>query len=197
MPDPRPLTPRPDVLDFLLSRRSRPARSLAGPGPDRAALEPILAAATRVPDHGKLEPWRLIVLTGAALERLAGLTARLGAERGMDPDRLAKAQAMFRDAPCIVAVVAAPVASEKIPEVEQVLSTGAVCLSLVNAAAAAGWGACWLSGWTARDRTWLDDGLGLAAPAWVAGFVVIGRETAVPPDRPRPDLAAVATWIDA
>lgn len=196
MPEPRPLVPNPEVTGFLLTRRSRPARTLAGPGPDRAALEPILAAALRVPDHGKLEPWRLVVLQGAALARLAGLTARLGAERGMDPERLAKSQAMFRDAPCIVAVVASPVESDKIPEVEQVLSAGALCLGLVNAAAAAGWGACWLSGWTARDRTWLDDGLGLGAREWVAGFIVMGRETAVPSDRPRPDLDTVTTWVE-
>lgn len=197
MPDPRPLLPRPEVTDFLMSRRSRPARTLARPGPSREELEPILTAALRVPDHGKLEPWRLVVLEGAALERLAGLVARLGAERGMDTEKLAKSQAMFRDAPLIVAVVASPVESEKIPEVEQTLSAGAVCLNLLNAAAAAGWGAVWLSGWAARDRTFLDDGLGLQAPQWVAGFVVIGRETAVPPERPRPDLRAVATWVDA
>lgn len=196
MSEPRPLSPRPEVTEFLLARRSRPARTLVGPGPDRATLAPILAAALRVPDHGKLEPWRLIVLRGAALERLAGLASRLGMERGMDPDTLAKSQAMFRDAPCIVAVVATPVESPKIPEVEQVLSAGAVCLGLLNAAAAAGWGACWLSGWTARDRTFLDDGLDLAPPQWVAGYVVIGRETAVPPDRPRPDPGSVVTWVE-
>jgi nitroreductase len=162
--------------------------------PDRAALEPLLAAALRVPDHGKLEPWRLVVLGREALDGLAGLTARLGTEREMDPDALAKAQAQFADAPCAVAVVASPVESAKIPELEQVMSAGAVCLGLVNAAQAAGWGANWLTGWMATDRTWLDDGLGCGPQEFVAGFVILGTEGAPPPERPRPDLAAKVEW---
>jgi nitroreductase len=189
-----PLRPRPDVIDFLATRRSRPAKTLRAPAPDRDALAPLLAAALRVPDHGKLEPWRLIVLGRGALDALAGLTARLGAEREMDPDKLAKGQAQFADAPLIVAVVAAPVASDKIPEGEQIMSAGAVCLSLCNVAQAAGWGANWLTGWMATDRTWLDDGLGCAPHETVAGFVVLGTEGAPPPERPRPDLAAKVEW---
>ncbi len=197
MPDETARHAHPEVMAFLLSRRSRPARSLAAPGPDGAALRPILTAALRVPDHGKLEPWRFVVSTGGALGRLADATARLGAERGMDPDRLAKSVAMFRDAPCLVSVVAAPVASDAIPEAEQVLSAGAVCLGLVNAAAAAGWGANWLSGWTATDRGWLSEAMGLGPTEWVAGHVVLGTPTAVPPDRPRPDLDRLTEWRDA
>ena len=188
------LSPRPEVLDFLATRRSRPAKTLSGPVPDRAALEPILEMALRAPDHGKLEPWRLVVLGREALDRLAGLTVRLGAERGMDEAKLDKARAQFAGAPLMVAVVAEPVDSAKVPEVEQVLSAGAVCLGLCNAAQAAGWGANWLTGWMATDRTWLDDGLGLVAPAFVAGFVVLGTEGPVPPERPRPDLSAKVEW---
>ncbi|TFL18779.1 nitroreductase family protein [Jannaschia formosa] len=195
MTDIAPLAPRPDVQDFLATRRSRPAKTLVAPAPDRAALEPLLASALRVPDHGKLEPWHLIVLEDAALDRLAGLTGRLGAAQGRDPDKVQKSQAMFADAPLIVAVVASPVLSDKIPEVEQTLSAGAVCLSLVNAAQAAGWGANWLTGWMASDRDFLTEGLGLAPAEWVAGWIVIGTETATPPERPRPDLAAKAAWI--
>ncbi|WGH79903.1 nitroreductase family protein [Jannaschia ovalis] len=190
-----PLAPRPDVMAFLATRRSRPAKTLTGPAPDRAALEPILRTALRVPDHGKLEPWRLIVLEGAALDRLAALTEGLGARQGRDPDKLPKQRAMFADAPLMVAVVAAPVASEKIPEVEQVLSAGALCHNLVAAAQAAGWGANWLSGWMATDRDFLLDGLSLARREFVAGFVVIGSETTVPTDRPRPDPAAKIAWL--
>ncbi|MCK0167960.1 nitroreductase family protein [Jannaschia sp. S6380] len=192
-----PLRPRPDAAAFLATRRSRPAKTLAAPAPDSEALLPILTAALRVPDHGKLEPWRLIVLEGAAPTRLARLTGQLGQARGLDPDKLAKAQAMFRDAPLMVAVVAAPVASDKIPDVEQTLSAGALCLGLVNAALAAGWGANWLSGWMALDREWLDAGLDLAPHEWVAGFVVLGTETSAPPDRPRPDLGAKVDWVSA
>ncbi|CTQ48244.1 nitroreductase family protein [Jannaschia donghaensis] len=197
MPDIAPLTPRPDVVDFLRARRSRPAKTLRAPAPDRAALEPLLTAALRVPDHGKLEPWRLIVLEGAALNRLADVTRRLGAAQARDADKLPKNAAMFADAPLMVAVVACPVASDKIPEVEQTLSAGCVCLNLVTAALAAGWGANWLSGWMAYDRDWLNDGLSLAPTEWVAGFVVLGTETSVPPDRPRPDVAARTSWISA
>lgn len=190
------LSPRPEVQDFLATRRSRPAKTLRAPAPDRAALLPLLEAALRVPDHGKLEPWRLIVLDGDALTRLADLTTRLGTAQDRDPEKLPKAAAMFAEAPLMVAIVAAPKPSDKIPEVEQTLSAGAACLGLVNAALAAGWGANWLSGWMACDRDWLTQGLSLAPTEWVAGFVVLGTETAVPPDRPRPDVAALTTWVN-
>lgn len=191
------LAPRPEVQDFLATRRSRPAKTLRAPAPDRAALAPLLEAALRVPDHGKLEPWRLIVLEGGALTRLADLTQRLGTKQGRDPEKLPKAAAMFADAPLMVAVVSAPKLSDKIPEVEQTLSAGAACLGLVNAGLAAGWGANWLSGWMACDRDWLTEGLSLAPNEWVAGFIVLGTETTVPPDRPRPDIAALTTWVSA
>ncbi len=190
------LQPRPEVMDFLLTRRSRPARTLAGPGPDRAALEPMLTAAARSPDHGKLEPWRFVVLQGEALHRLADLTARRGRERGEVPEKLEKTVASFADGPLVVAVVAAPQRSDKIPLIEQHLSAGAVCLALVNAALASGWGANWLSSWMARDADWLREGLDLEPPDMVAGFVHIGRETVAPPERPRPDIAALTRWID-
>ncbi|WP_220748373.1 MULTISPECIES: nitroreductase [Jannaschia] len=197
MTDIAPLSPRPDVQAFLAARRSRPAKTLMHPAPDRAALEPLLATALRVPDHGKLEPWRLMVLEGGALTRLADLTTRLGTAQGRDQDKLEKAQAMFRTAPVMVAVIAAPVASDKIPDVEQTLSAGAVCMTLVTAAMAAGWGANWLSGWMATDRAFLTEGLSLAPTEWVAGFMVLGTEGPIPSDRPRPDMAAKTTWIDA
>ncbi|MGB3556880.1 MAG: nitroreductase family protein [Jannaschia sp.] len=192
-----PLSPRPDVVDFLATRRSRPAKTLTAPAPDRDTLRPLLEAALRVPDHGKLEPWRLLVLGRDARTRLAEVTRRLGTEQGRDGDKLAKACAMFADAPAMVAVVAAPVASDKIPETEQLLSAGAVCLGLVNAAMAAGWGANWLSGWMAHDRAFLAEALSLDAPDWIAGFIVIGTEGAVPTDRPRPDLDVKVAWVDA
>ncbi|SDY76401.1 Nitroreductase [Jannaschia faecimaris] len=197
MPDAiAPLTPRPDVIEFLLARRSRPAKTLVAPAPDHAALRQLLTAALRVPDHGKLEPWRLIVLEGAALPRLGALTAEIGTELGLDADKLTKARAMFDAAPLMVAVVASPKPSEKIPEVEQTLSAGAVCLALVNAGLAAGWGANWLTGWMATDRAWLSDGLKLTPDEWVAGFIVLGTETIVPSDRPRPNLSAVTDWVN-
>ncbi|MCA8868887.1 MAG: nitroreductase [Rhodobacteraceae bacterium] len=192
MPD-----PQPEVLEFLLSRRSRPAKTLTGPVPDRAALMPLLTAAARTPDHGKLEPWRFLVLEGAALQRLANLTERLSRERGIGDEKAEKARQQFAKAELVVAVVAAPEQSEKVPEIEQILSAGAVCLSLLNAALASGWGANWLSGWMAHDREFLTEGLDLAAFEFVAGFIHIGSETIAPPERPRPDLDLKTTWIDS
>lgn len=200
MPDPlttpvAPLAPRPDALDFLSTRRSRPPKTLGLPVPDRAELKPLLASAARVPDHGKLEPWRFIVLERDACLRLARLTEELGPGSGRDPDALAKDVAGFADAHLVVAVVLSPKPSEKIPLWEQEMSAGAACLSLVNACLAAGWGAGWLTGWRARHAEFCARGLKLAEQESVAGFIHIGSETRVPPERPRPDMDAVVTWM--
>lgn len=187
--------PRPEVLDFLLTRRSRPAKMLRAPGPDEATLSRLLTAAARVPDHGKLEPWRFIVLEPGALARLTALTESRGAALGLEPDRIEKAASAFRDSPFAVAVVAIERPSDKIPAFEQLLSAGAVCVSLVNAALAQGFGACWLTGWQAFDREFVESGLGLGADERIAGFVHIGSCSSTPPDRPRPDLAALVTRL--
>ncbi len=185
------------ALDFLLTRRSHPARTLRAPAPDRAALAPLLTAALRVPDHGKLEPWRLIVLERPALDRLAGLAARRAEALGLAPERAGKGISQFAESPLAVAVVLAPVASEKAPAQEQLLSAGAVALQLLNAALAAGWGAAWLTGWPAYDRGLLTEGLGLAADESLIGFVHIGTASGTPPERPRPDLQAHVSWAPA
>jgi nitroreductase len=186
--------PNQAVLDFLLSRRSHPARTLSAPAPDRAALLTLLTAAARVPDHGKLEPWRFVVLGRAALDRLAGLAAARGAALGLEEERIAKAVAQYRDSPLAVAVVQVPRPTDKVPAVEQTFSAGAVCLGLLNAALAAGWGACWLTGWPVYDRAFLAEGLGLSEGERIAGMIHIGTAGGVPPDRPRPDLARIVTW---
>jgi nitroreductase len=191
MPD---FADHPQILDFLLNRRSHPARLLAGPGPDAATLDRLLTAAVRVPDHGKLEPWRLIVITGAARARLGALVTARGTATGRDPEKLAKDAAAW-DAPVTVAVITVPRPTDRIPEWEQVLSAGAVCLSLVNAALAAGFGACWLTGFAAYDRAFTRDGLGLAEGEKVAGFIYIGQSAGAPPDRPRPDLERVVSRV--
>lgn len=195
LPQVAPLRPRPDTVDFFLSRRSRPPKTLGLPVPDRAAMEPLLQAAARVPDHGKLEPWRFIVLERAACQRLAALTAEIGADIGRDPDALAKNVASFADAHLIVAVILSPKPSEKIPLWEQEMSAGAVCLSLVNACLASGWGAGWLTGWQSRHDAFNARGLGLGPQESVAGYIHIGTETRTPPERPRPDLSAITTWM--
>lgn len=182
------------AMEFLLTRRSRPARTLRAPAPDRDALLPILTAAARVPDHGKLEPWRFVVLERAALDRLAAAAAEHAERTGMAGDSAAKGISQFSESPLTVAVIRVPRPTEKIPENEQILSAGAVCLSLLNAALASGWGACWLTGWPAHDRDFARRALNLDPGEWVVGFVHIGTEGAVPPERPRPDVAALITW---
>jgi nitroreductase len=188
-------TPNPQALDFLLTRRSRPAKTLVAPVPDRDQLEPILRAALRAPDHGKLEPWRLIVLERPALERLAALVNERGAALGIDPDKITKNHDQFSQANLAVAVIEAPVIADKIPAIEQTYSAGAVCLQLLNAALAAGWGANWLSGWASHDRSFVERGLGFAPDERIAGFIHIGTERAAPPERPRPNMQEKVTWV--
>jgi nitroreductase len=189
--------PNQAALDFLLTRRSRPAKTLRAPVPDRATLDILLTAAARTPDHGKLEPWRFIVLGKPALTRLAGMIPERAAALDIAPDKLEKSISQYRDSDLAIVVVDSPVASDKVPRVEQTYSAGAVCLSLLNATLAAGWGANWLSGWASHDRVFCEDGIGLAPDERIAGLIHIGTETNAPPERPRPDLAQKVTWINA
>lgn len=184
----------PAALTFLLTRRSRIAKTLTFPGPERAAVETMLTAAARTPDHGKMEPWRFIVCAGEEAKKLGALTRTLGAARGVDPDRIEKHAEPFELTPLTIAVVAAPKGTEKVPEVEQTLSAGAACLALLNAALASGWGANWLTAWMATDREFLETGLGLAPTEWVAGFIHIGTPTRPVSERPRPDMDAKVDW---
>ncbi len=186
--------PNQAALDFLLTRRSRPAKTLTAPVPDRDALLLLLTAAARVPDHGKLEPWRFIVLQKPALARLAGLVPARAEALGIAADKLDKAVAQYRDADLAIAVVATPKSSDKVPQIEQLYSAGCVCLSLLNAALAAGWGANWLSGWASHDPVFCRDGLGLSDGETIAGLIHIGTETAPPPERPRPDITTLVEW---
>ena len=189
------LSPAPQALDFLLTRRSRIARTLTHPGPDRATLETILTAAARSPDHGKLEPFRFIVLERAALERLAELAEARGQALGKSPEDTAKGRSYYDQGHLAVAVVEVQKPSEKVPAIEQTYSAGAVCLALLNAALAAGWGANWLSGWIAHDRDFCETGLGLESHERIAGLIHIATETNAPPERPRPDLDALTEWV--
>lgn len=184
------------ALEFLLSRRSRPAKTLTTPVPTQEALEPILRAGLRAPDHGKLEPWRLIVLEGrAVMDRLADLAQVRGEALDLDAEKIAKGRSQFDMGNLAVVVVESPVIAEKVPEIEQSYSAGAVCLQLLNAALAAGWGANWLSGWPSHDRQFLSDGLKLSPRERVAGIIHIGTEKAAPPERPRPEMEKKVTWV--
>lgn len=197
-PETENLMPTPDkaVLEFLQTRRSRPAKTLTAPAPDRDQLMPILTAAARSPDHGKLEPWRFIVLENTALNRLAGLAETRGAQLEIDPAKIDKVVAQYRDSGLAVAVVSSPKTSDKVPAIEQTYSVGAVCLALLNTALASGWGANWLTGWASHDRQFIETGLGLLPTENIAGLIHIGTETSRPPERPRPDVGAITTWVE-
>ncbi len=191
MPDPNPA-----ALEFLLTRRSRPAKTLVTPVPSRGEVEVLLRAASRCPDHGKLEPWRFIVLHGAAMMRLADLAQVRGTALGKSDEDIAKGRGQFDQGNLAVVVVEVLKPSEKVPPIEQSYSAGAACLQLLNAALAAGWGANWLSGWPSHDVEFCATGLGLGPQERVAGLIHIGTERAAPPERPRPDLATITQWVD-
>ena len=186
----------PAALDFLLTRRSHPLKTLVLPVPDMAELKTLLTAAVRCPDHGKLEPWRFIVLQKPALERLADLAVAQAVVHEMDAEKTAKARRQFDSGTLAVAVVEIRRSAARIPAIEQTYSAGAVCLGLVNAALAAGWGAGWLSGWPTHDRGFVEQGLDLASEERVAGLIYLGTRTATPPERPRPDVDAITTWME-
>ncbi len=195
MPTPDSDAPNPVALDFLLTRRSIPAKTLGLPVPDRDALRPLLTAAARTPDHGKLEPWRFVVLEQPALARLAEVADRRATALGKDDEARAKGRRQFDQGHLAIAVVASPKPSDKVPPIEQTYSAAAACLALLNAALAAGWGANWLSGWPAHDRGFLTEALELGPQESLVGFVHIGTPTVAPPDRPRPDIDALTTWV--
>lgn len=186
--------PNPAALDFLARRQSQPAKLFAGPVPSRAELEPILTAALRVPDHGKLEPWRLIVLTRPDMARLADLAEARARALGGDAEKIDKGRGQFDRGGLAVVVISSPQEVPKIPRAEQLLSAGALCLGLVNAASAAGWGANWLTGWVSHDTPFCAEAFGCTPAETVAGIVHIGTPGAPAPERPRPELARVVQW---
>lgn len=182
------------ALDYLSSRRSLPAKTFAGPVPSRAQMAEILTIATRVPDHGKLEPWRMIVLDRSALLPLADLAQARAVELGLDEDKIAKGRGQYDLGQMAVVVISSPKAAAKVPMAEQVLSAGALCMNVVHAASAAGWAACWLTGWPAHDATFCARAFGCTGDETVAGIIHIATATVTPPERPRPDLARLVTW---
>ena len=185
----------PDALAFLQSRRSRPAKMLGSPVPSAIELEPLLVAAARTPDHGKLEPWRFIVIEQPAMARLADAVTSCGEADGFDPEQIAKGRGQFEQGTLAVAVIEVHKPSEKIPALEQTYSAGAVCLALLNTALASGWGANWLSGWPSHHRGFMRDAFGLQDHERIAGIIHIGTARAVPPERPRPDIKGLTTWL--
>ena len=181
--------PAAEVLRFLALRRSTSAVTLAEPAPGAAELDALLRLATRVPDHGKLAPWRFVVLEGPGKAAFAGKLEALALARD---DRTAAAKlAKLKIPPLCVAVISSPKPGS-IPQWEQVLSAGAVCTTLLYAALAMGYGANWITDWYAYDP---EAGaiLGLQGSEKVAGFVLLGTPREPPMERERPNLASLVT----
>jgi nitroreductase len=183
------------LVELLTTRRSvKPLMMTAG-GPSEEEIEMILTVACRTPDHGKLVPWRFIVFSGAARERAGEVIVETykADHPGADADTLAFERNRLARAPLVIAVVSRARAHAKIPEWEQLLSCGAVCMNLTLAANALGYGTNWLTEWYGYDRRVLDR-LGLGPHERMAGFLHVGRSDAPVQDRERPALADVVTY---
>src|SRR3569623_1345480 len=148
----------PDALELLKTRRSVKPLEMTGPGPAGADIDTLLTVASRVPDHGKLAPWRFIVFSGdarrAAGDRIA--TVFSAARPDATADQVAFERGRFARAPLVIAVVSRAAPHAKIPEWEQQLSAGAACMNLVTAAHAMGYVATWLTEWPAYARAAAD-----------------------------------------
>ncbi len=184
-----------DALEVLKTRRSVKPIELSGPGPTAAEIDTLLTIASRVPDHGKLAPWRFIVFSGEA-RRAAGapIAAAFGATHpGATPDQIEFEANRLARAPLVIAVVSRAGPHAKIPEWEQQMSAGASAMLMATAAHALGYAASWLTEWYAYDRAVLD-AFGLSASERIAGFVHIGKAAKPPEDRERPKLASIVTY---
>lgn len=183
------------LVRYLKTRRTTPAVQMGEPGPDPATLRTMLEIAARVPDHGKLAPWRFTIYGKTAREEAVAGLIRIADSAADEKERRTRADKArgFADAPLIVGVFSAPMADHpKIPLWEQQLSAGAVCLNLIHAAQAHGFAAQWLTGWYGYDEQaarWL----GVRDGERVAGFVHIGTPTLPPTERDRPDLDAITS----
>ena len=184
-----------EAATLLSTRRSIPIPMLAAPAPAGAELDRILAIASRVPDHGKLAPWRFILYRGDAARAIGAALARLVA--GREGERMTETRQKveaerFTRAPLVIGVVSTASEHGKIPVWEQQLSAGAATMNLVNAVHAHGYAANWVTEWVAYD----DEAkaiLGIAPQERVAGFVHVGTPTEPPSERPRPELAMIVT----
>ena len=187
-----------DTIALLKRRRSVPLPMMTGPGPAPGDLATILTIASRVPDHGKLAPWRFLIFEGRARERAGriALEVRLAEKPDLDQADRAEELRRFTRAPLVVGVVSRAAPHVKIPEWEQVLSAGAVCMNMIVAALALGFSATWQTEWPAYDSRFRM-GIGLAEHERIAGFIYIGKASAAIEDRPRPPLESIASNFPA
>lgn len=185
------------LIDYLQHRHSTPVAQIGAPGPSQAELEEILRFASRVPDHGKIAPWRFVVYRGDSRVKLGEAFLRLSLEKTPDMTETAMEaeRVRFTRAPIVIAVVSTAAPHAKIPEWEQVLSAGAVCLNMLMACEAHGYVANWRTEWISYDAR-VQPLLGIHENEKAAGFIHIGSSDFPTPDRPRPDLGDIVTWVD-
>ena len=182
------------AIDLLTTRRSIKPIEMSGPGPSAAELEKILTVGARVPDHGKIVPWRFIVFEGDARTRAGEIFAKVFRAKNVTatPDQVETEKKRFTHAPLVIAVVSRTSKHPKVPMWEQELSAGASAMNIVHAAHALGYVANWLTGWMAFDSDVLT-ALGLSPDEKLAGFIHIGRAERPTDDRPRPALSEIVT----
>lgn len=178
-----------EMLALLARRRSTKIVHLTSPGPSGPEIDSLLQLAARVPDHGKLGPWRFVIMEGDGRARAGAALAQVLEAEGGDAASTEIARQTFMRAPVCVMVVSAAAAHAKIPEWEQQLSAGAVCFSLMLAAHARAYGGCWLTGWPCYSAP-ARKALGLSEDERIAGFIHLGTATETPTERARPDIAA-------
>ena len=186
------LNDRSSTLSLLETRRSGKPRELVGPGPTPEEMERILTIAVRVPDHGKLTPWRFVIVDKDQRDALAALLCDALAEEDptATPAHFAKEDEFAHYAGQLVVLVSAPVENHKIPVWEQQLSCGSVGMSLLLAAHALGYVAGWVTGWRAYSPT---VNAAFCEPGErIAGFIFIGQASGELEERPRPALASIA-----
>lgn len=184
-----------ETIELLLKRRSIVAANLEEPGPDDDQLETLLRIAARVPDHGKLAPWRFIIFRGAARAQFGDILVEItkNSDPECSPERCELEAGRFQRAPLVIAVISASDIHPKIPQWEQILSAGAVCQNLVVGASAMGFGVQWITEWYAYDAA-VFQALKLADHEKVAGFVYIGSSSVIPEERKRPNLDQLITY---
>lgn len=188
----------PALIDYLKVRRSIPAFQMREPGPDRTTIESILTLAMRVPDHGKIAPWRFVVYTGDVRVSISEslLKMALARDPNLSEEMINVERSRFTRAPVVIGVVSTAAPHFKIPEWEQVMSAGALCLNVLMAANAHGYVSNWLTEWYACDERAFPL-LGIAEGEKVAGFIHIGSSDFPATERPRPELADKISWMGA
>lgn len=187
-----------DMIELLRKRRSAPPALLGAPGPTAQERELLLTLGSRVPDHGKLVPFRFIVFEGVGREKAGAIIAEVYAAAHPEASSadLEKERARLALAPLVIGVVSRAAPHHKIPEWEQMLCAGAVCFNLEVVANALGFASTWLTEWYGYDRAVLKR-FGLAEHEKIAGFIHIGRDPGPREDRVRPQLSEIVTDFDA